>query len=80
MTSATTPSAVARVLHQSPYPLIAFDVDDLNILGANAAAYELLRRAPNSLNGVSAFEILSPDDRPDVEAARKLLASGAIQG
>ena len=80
MTSASTPSVVARVLRQSQYPLIAFDLDDLDILGANEAAYELLGRAPNSLDGVPAFEILSPDDRPNVEAARTLLASGAIEG
>jgi PAS domain S-box-containing protein len=80
MTSGTTPSGVARALRQSPYPLIAFDLEDLIILGANEAACELLGRSPNSLDGVSLFEILSPVDQPKVEAARALLASGATQG
>ena len=80
MTSGPTPSEVARVLRQSRYPFIAFDLDDLIILGANEAACELLGWAPNSLDGVSLFEILSPIDQPKVEAARALLASGATQG
>jgi PAS domain S-box-containing protein len=80
MTSGPTPSVVAKALHQSRYPLIAFDLDDLIILGANEAACELLGRAPNSLDGVPVFEILSPVDQPKVEAARAQLASGALQG
>ena len=80
MTSGPTPSVVARVLRQSRYPLIAFDLDDLIILGANEAACELLGWAPNSLDGVPVLEILSPVDQPKVEAARAQLASGAIQG
>ena len=80
MTSGPTPSVVARVLRQSRYPLIAFDLDDLIILGANEAACQLLGWAPNSLDGVPVFEILSPVDQPKVEAARAQLASGAIQG
>ena len=80
MTSGRTPSVVARALRQSRYPLIAFDLDDLIILGANEAACELLGWAPNSLDGVPVFEILSPVDQPKVEAARAQLASGAIQG
>jgi PAS domain S-box-containing protein len=60
--------------------MIAFDLNDLIILGANEAACELLGRAPNSLDGVPIFEILSPADQPKVEAARALLASGATQG
>ena len=80
MTSGPTPSVVAGVLRQSRYPLIAFELDDLIILEANEAACELLGWAPNSLDGIPAFEILSPVDQPNVEAARALLASGAIQG
>ena len=80
MTSGPTPSEVARVLRQRRYPFIAFDLDDLIILGANEVACELLGWAPNSLDGVSLFEILSPIDQPKVEAARALLASGATQG
>jgi PAS domain S-box-containing protein len=80
MTSGLTPSAVATALRQSRYPLIAFDLDDLIILGANEAACELLGWATNSLEGVPLLEILSPVDQPKVEAARALLASGAQQG
>jgi PAS domain S-box-containing protein len=80
MTSGPTPSVVARALRQSRYPLIAFDLDDLIILGANEAACELLGWAPNSLDGVHVFEILSPVDQPKVEAARAQLALGAIHG
>ena len=80
MTSGPMPSVVVGVLRQSRYPLIAFDLDDLIILEANEAACELLGWAPNSLDGIPAFEILSPVDQPKVEAARALLASGAIQG
>src|SRR3984957_1623301 len=80
MTSGPTPSVVARVLRESRYPLIAFDLDDLSILGANEAACELLGWAPDSLDGIPLFEILSPVDQPKVEAARAQLASGAIQG
>ncbi len=80
MTSGPTPSVVAKALRQSRYPLIAFDLDDLIILGANEAACELLGWAPNSLDGVPVFAILSPVDQPKVEAARALLASGATQG
>ena len=78
MTSGPAPSVVARALRQSRYPLIAFDLDDLIILGANEAACELLGWAPNALDGVPVFEILSPVDQPKVEAARALLAS--LQG
>jgi PAS domain S-box-containing protein len=80
MTSGPTPSVVAAVLRQSRYPLIAFDLDDLIILGANEAACELLGRAPDSLDGVPVFEILSPGDQPNVEAARSQLTGGVIQG
>ena len=80
MTSRPTPSVVARAMRQSRYPLIAYDLDDLTILEANESACELLGRAPNSLDGVPVFEILSPVDQPEVEAARAMLASGAIQG
>ena len=80
MTSGPTPSVVARALRQSRYPLIAFDLDDLIILEANEAACELLGWAPNSLDGIPVFEILSRVDHPKVEAARAQLASGAIQG
>src|SRR5579864_7986174 len=80
MASGPTPSVVARALRQSRYPLIVFDLDDLIILEANEAACELLGRTPNSLDGVPVFEILSPLDQPEVEAARAILASGAIEG
>ena len=80
MTSGPTPSEVARALRQSRYPLIAFDLDDLTIVGANEAACELLGWVPNSLDGLPLFEILSPADQPKVEAARAMLASGATQG
>jgi DNA-binding CsgD family transcriptional regulator len=80
MTSRPTPPVIATVLRQSSYPLIAFDLDDLIILGANQVACELLGRPPNSLDSVPLFEILSPVDEPKVEAARVLLASGATQG
>ena len=80
MTNGPLSSVVARALRQSPYPLIAFDLDDLHILGANEAACELLGRAPNSLDGVVLFEILSPSTSPKWKRARAQLASGAIQG
>ncbi len=48
MTSGPKPSVVARVLRQSRYPLIAFVLDDLIILGANEAACDLLGWGANS--------------------------------
>lgn len=80
MTNAPTPSAVAESLRLSPYPLLAVDVDDLAILGANEAAYDLLGRTPNSLEGVPTSDVVSTSDRPAAEASLKLLASGAIDG
>jgi PAS domain S-box-containing protein len=80
VTFGPTPSVVVSTLRQSRYPLIAFDLDDLFILGVNEAACELLGWDPNSLNGVSLFEILSPVDQPNVGAAQALLASGALEG
>jgi len=80
MTSTPTPSVVAEVLGSSPYPLLAFDLDDLVFLGANKAACELLGMSPDSLAGVPVTSVISNVDRSTVEAAAKLLASGAIEG
>ena len=78
MTSAPTPFAVGQALGQSPYPLLAVDLDQLAILGANDAAYELLDRAPNSLDGVPVLDLAS-SVRPPSPAALNLLASGVIE-
>jgi PAS domain S-box-containing protein len=81
MTSAQASSAaLAEVLRNNPYPLLAIDLDDMAILGANEAAYRILGRPPNSLDGVPSTDIVRADDRPAVEAALRLLASRAIEG
>lgn len=80
MTSALTLPAVAATLRNRPQPLIAFRLEDLTILGANDATYELLGRAPDSLNGLRTIDIMSPNDQSGAEATASLLASGAIEG
>jgi DNA-binding CsgD family transcriptional regulator len=80
MTSAQTPSAVAEVLRSSPYPLWAWDLAEHVFLGVNEPGYKLFGRPPNSLVGVPITEVMSEVDRPAVEAAAGLLASGAIAG
>ena len=79
MTSALTLPEVAETLRNCSQPLVAFRLEDLTILGANEAAYELLGRPPGSLDGLRTPDVLSPDDRRNAEVAGKLLASGAIE-
>ncbi len=81
MTNAPTPPVeVTEVLNSHPYPLLAIDVDDLSIIGANQAASELLGTTSNSLRGTRVTEIVSSADRPAAEESVRLLASGAING
>lgn len=80
MTSALMLPAVAEILRNRPQPLIVFRIEDLVILGANKATYELLGRVPDSLDGLRTIDIMNPDDRSRVEETGRLLASGAIEG
>ncbi len=80
ITSARTLSAVTEWLRSSLYPLWAFDIDNLVILGANDSAYELLGRVPGSLRDIPMDDLMSSTDRAACEAAASLLASGAISG
>jgi len=79
MTTTPTPSEVADILRQSPYPLIAFDVDSLTILGANEAACELVGRDSRSLAGVATTDLMSPVDVRAAQETWALLLSGAME-
>ena len=77
MTNAPTPPVeVTEVLNRHPYPLLAIDVDDLSIIGANQAASELLGTTSNSLRGTRVTEIVSSADRPAAEESVRLLIGG----
>lgn len=80
MTRPTAPAEVDELLYQSPYPLMAFDVDCLVILGANEATYELLGMSPGSLGDTKVTDVLSPVDGYVPEAAWRLLTAGDIEG
>jgi PAS domain S-box-containing protein len=80
MTSAQTPHAVPEALHDSPQAILAFSLEDLTILGANEAAYDLFGRAPNSLAGIRTTDLMNAADREGAEQARRLLAAGVIDG
>ncbi len=80
MTSTPTSAAVADTLRLSPSAVVALDADNLTILGANTAAYNLFGRTPSSLKGVPILDLVSARDRPATEASLKLLAQGAIDG
>lgn len=78
MPSAAIRSAAQALLHDSPYPLVAFDLYEPVILGATPAAYRLLGKAPGSLDGLPILDLVSPADRPSLEVTWALTASGAI--
>jgi PAS domain S-box-containing protein len=80
MTSAPRPSVVASVLNGHTYPIFAFDLNDLTILGANEALCKLLGRPADSLLGVPVTDIVSSEDHTSVELARQSLALGAVDG
>jgi PAS domain S-box-containing protein len=79
MTTTPTPSGIAEILRQSPYPLIAFDVDSLTILGANEAASELVGRDSRSLAGVPTTDLMAPVDARAAQDTWELLVSGAME-
>jgi PAS domain S-box-containing protein len=80
MTNPPPLADVTEVLGQSRYPLVAFTIDSLIILGANEAAYELLGGTPGSLDGTEVNEVLRPVDDYVPSVAWKLLASAEIEG
>jgi DNA-binding NarL/FixJ family response regulator len=81
MSSAPTPSsAIADIFSRTTHPLLVIDLHTMTIMGANDAAYELLGRAPHSLEGAPVTDIVRPADRASVEASLRLLATGAIDG
>jgi DNA-binding CsgD family transcriptional regulator len=75
------PSAeIERVLKSHAEPVLAVDIDHLTITSANSAAYDLLDRAPNSLEGTPVTDLVSTVERLAVQESVRLLASGAITG
>jgi DNA-binding CsgD family transcriptional regulator len=59
---------------------VAFDAGDLAIVGANQAASELFRMPPESWQGLPGPDLVVPEERPNGEAALRLVASRAIEG
>jgi DNA-binding CsgD family transcriptional regulator len=80
MANAPTPPEVAEALGQDLTPRVAFDVGGLAIVGANQAASELFRMPPDSWRGLQGPDLLVPEERPNGEAALRLVASRAIEG
>lgn len=80
MTEAESSGVIAEALLNSPYPTIAIDLHKMAILGANEAAYRILGRPPNSLDGAPPTDIVSGPDRPAVDSLLSLLTSGTIDG
>lgn len=72
--------AVAEALDGNLYPTFDCDMQEQVILGANAAAYDLLGWPPNSLAGIPLTDVLGRADGQAVRSTIALLASGAIDG
>jgi len=71
--------AVSEALRDQPFPVFAFEMEHLTIVGANEATYKFLDRPSRSLNGLPIAELVTEDDRPSVTASARLLGSGAVE-